>query len=66
MLRREGRSVAPGIGAATGPVADHDQRVLSMRWMLDQPPYGGPMPNNLRPNRSCCPVPWHLEQTWCA
>jgi hypothetical protein len=21
---------------------------------------------NLRPNRSCCPVPLHLGQTWCA
>ena len=39
MLRRDGRSAAPGIGA-TGRVADHDQRVLSMRWMLDQTALG--------------------------
>ena len=26
----------------------------------------GPMRNNLRPNRTVCPVPSHLGQTWCA
>jgi hypothetical protein len=28
--------------------------------------FSGPMRNNLRPNRSCCPVPSHLGQTLCA
>jgi hypothetical protein len=26
----------------------------------------GPMLNNFRPNRTCCPFPSHLSQGWCA
>ena len=59
-----------------GLVDQSEIRPVALEWAAASPSprapeyqptsYRGGPKMNFRPNRSCCPVPLHLEQKWCA